>query len=432
MSKFNKQNRFSTPWDDEYWMESNGFHCGFNMPKALVSVKASNGEDIPYDLPEYNWRKSYLVDEYPACPNSWMRSEGKLASYFVPIVEGDGMWLDFNKNAKHSHHVAVVVSIQGVNAITGMPCENPNLEQYIEFCPKHNVKFGANRYCEQCGFKWPKQNYISTTVTPDGNFWLDGFRAANGAVCQYILTEKTMQGVASNIIGSKRVYAIGISFFLSKDIKQRQYVNISDDSYNFANFNSVPMGWENRSSDCFDETRSSKVQYSSDNITVVHHAFSLTTDKDNSNVDDALVDGINCNLGSGGMSAAPVAAAAAPDQTKSFSSTPMDFAPMDFARYRISEAKVYSKKGSVPDSITPVRTKNIEIGAGANIRQVVYDDTETLDFWRDQPESILTINYCLESEAIRILKQGRVSKEGDPRGFLKNVPTGNETVKEGV
>ena len=161
----------------------------------------------------------YLVDKYPACPSDWMRSEGIIKSYFVPVVEGHGMWIDFNENDNNNHHVAIVISIQGINPITGLPCQDAQLEQYIEECPKHKIKFGPDRFCKKCDFKWPKQNYICTTGTPHGNFWLDGFKAANGIVRQYILTAEKMRGVASNIIGKDRVYAIGISFFLSKEKK---------------------------------------------------------------------------------------------------------------------------------------------------------------------------------------------------------------------
>ena len=191
-----------------YLMRSGNFSCGFNMPDAL------KGEEI-HNLPPYAKRMPFLVDEYPSCPDNWMRSEGTTTSYFIPVEEGKGMWLDFNNNQSHTHHVAIVVSIQGINPVTGLPCNDAQLEQYIEECPKHKIKFGPNRYCKECDYKWPKQNYICSTGTPSGTLWLDGFRTVEGIVRQYILTEEKMRGVASNIIGKDRVFAIGISFFIS-------------------------------------------------------------------------------------------------------------------------------------------------------------------------------------------------------------------------
>jgi len=193
-------------------MQNEKFTCTFNMPAALVG-------DATHNLPPGNVRKTFLVDEYPRCPANWMRSEGRVKSYFVPVQEGAGMWLDFNGNLGLDRHVAIVISIQGINPITGMPCEDPQLEQYIDTCPKHKIKFGPDRYCKKCDLKWPKQNYICSTGHPGGSFWIDGFKSAEGIVRQYILTAEKIRGVASNIIGKDRVYAIGLSFFTSKEKK---------------------------------------------------------------------------------------------------------------------------------------------------------------------------------------------------------------------
>ena len=181
--------KFSTVWESDYLMDSNGFFCGINMPEALESKEKDNSE-YKHRLPPYARRKAFLVDEYLACHSNWLRSSGRITSYFVPIQEGKGLWLDFNKNQERNYHVAIVISVQGVNPITGMPCKDAQLEQYIDTCPKHNVKFGPNRYCEKCGYKWPKQNYISTTGNNVNELWLDGFRTAEGIVRQYILTKE--------------------------------------------------------------------------------------------------------------------------------------------------------------------------------------------------------------------------------------------------
>lgn len=68
---------------------------------------------------------------------------------------------------------------------------------------------------------WPEQNYLATTATRHGLLWLDGFRAKDGQVRQYVFTQDTTRGVAAQIIGDERVYALGIAFFLSKNPKPR-------------------------------------------------------------------------------------------------------------------------------------------------------------------------------------------------------------------
>ena len=78
--------KYNTVWDFEYWMKSNGMFAGLNTPEALKSEESNHG------LPPYAKRKSYLVDKYPACPENWMQSAGRQASYFVPVQEGNEPW----------------------------------------------------------------------------------------------------------------------------------------------------------------------------------------------------------------------------------------------------------------------------------------------------------------------------------------------------
>jgi hypothetical protein len=210
--------------DDRVVMNVNGLKCAFHMPAALLpkfkkNPDGSNGDELVQNLPKGSPRFAFPVDEYPACPTSWMNGSAKASSYWLPARPGCGMWLDFNYNYEHSHHVAVVVSIQGVNPITGQQTKALRLEQYRDKCPVHDLPFGQDRFCEQCGYKWDAQNYISNNNTPRGLFWMDGFRGEDGVVRQYLFTEETCKGVASNIIGEDRVFAIGIAFYLSKEPK---------------------------------------------------------------------------------------------------------------------------------------------------------------------------------------------------------------------
>jgi len=203
-------------------MEVNGLACKLNMPRALQSETDGDGVEIAQRLPEHNERPCFVVDEHPACPESWMHGSATEASYFVPVLPEHGLWLDFNGNCDHTHHVAVVISIQGVNAITGQPTEDFALEQYRNNCPVHNKPFGHKRFCEDCGFQWDSQNYLAGNATPSYLFWLDGFRAKDGAVRQFYFTEETMRGVAAQVIGDRRVFAIGVAFYLSKKEKPKR------------------------------------------------------------------------------------------------------------------------------------------------------------------------------------------------------------------
>ena len=391
--------------EEKYYMESNGCFCGFNMPPALISSRDKNDEHT-YGLPPYRQIGAFLVDKYPGCPDNWMKSEGNLTSYFVPIKEGNGMWLDFNR-VETPYHLAIVISIQGVNPLTGMPCNDPQLEQYIEKCPKHKTKFGPNRYCKKCGFKWPKQNYISTTGTPEGSLWLDGFRAADGVVRQYILTEEKMRGVASNTIGKDRVYAIGISFFLSKE--QRPQPIVERETHHWHNTWQYPYNtWQypywhypnyHYSNTCYlsDNTSggininnkmSNDVTYSSNYVQCCDSSFS--------DPEKEIIGSRSLVLGKA-------------------SSGILKTASLN----QISAEKTQKK------TISKVKTKKLEIGAGAKISQKIYDDPNGLDFWDDKPESIICINYCDEKDVEKIIEQGEINLEGSKEGFMQNIPVGN-------
>ena len=383
------------PKDHASLMESNGMVAAFNMPSKIV------GDDsVTHALPPYAPRKPFLVDDYPACPEDWMRSEGKAHSYFVPVREDHGMWLDFNRQTT-PYEVACVVSIQGVNAITGMPVEDVYLEQYVEECPKHKEKFGPHRFCKKCDYRWPKQNYIATTGTPNGYFWLDGFRSADGIVRQYILTAEKMKGVANAIIGKDRVFAVGISFFLSKEKKQQPVLRT-------------------HGSDLIQKSL------------VHHHSYDATSMKsyDVTTVDfcdSSWNDGHNVTVSSsthstltGGLlkSSAPLKKKFNRSATKSVvpDSLEMNFVDMDTDHAPVDHTAFLSAVRSVQVS------KKLEVGQGAKIIQQVYDDPNTIDFWRKEPESILYINYCLEVDAEKIIAAGKIDHAGKADGFLAGIP----------
>lgn len=229
----------------DYMMRVGNFSCTLHTPPALEKRFDQSGQEIDQGLPPSAQRLAYLVDDLPTCPENWMRSSRDSTSYLVPVQNGRGLWLDFNGNAQHSHDVAVLISVQKLNPVIGRMVDGMVLEQYgsedrrtsvgphrfIAECPKHGVLFGHDRLCERCGYKWPGQNYLATTGTRPGELWLDGFRAEDGAIRQFVFTEETMRGVAAQIIGEERVFALGVSFFLSRNKKPApvyQYRGYSD------------------------------------------------------------------------------------------------------------------------------------------------------------------------------------------------------------
>jgi len=347
---------------NDYLMAVNNLSVGLNMPTALT------GEDV-HGLPPYHRRRAFLVDEYPACPGSWMRSSGRVKSYFVAVIPGNGLWLDFNPNAGHTNHQAIVISVQGVNAITGLPCKDPQLEQYRDECPKHKTAFGADRLCKECGFKWPKQNYLSSTGQPPGQLWLDGFRAEDGVIRQYVFSEQAMRGVAAAIIGEDRVFAIGISFFLSQQPRPQEPRTLGR-SFGSSVMMSYGGGIETKNM--------------------------------------SLAEPLNAFE-------SPVACASISSATYSKS--------LSYEKYERSAPT----KGSMGRLMcAPGReVKKLEVAAGAKIDQRIYDDPNGLEFWQTEPEGLVVINYVTEEDAQRIIEAGKVDVKGSPEGFLTNIPVGN-------
>lgn len=200
----------------------NDLSVEIHMPPALVSkYDPITGDEIDQGLPPGNLRPGYRVDEHlKNAPEGWRRSDPsrKAESYMTVIRPDSGLWLNFNQNDRYTHDVAAVVSVQGVNAITGQAVTGLGLEQYVNQCPVHGTKFGIELHCDECGFKWPNQNYVASTAS-GGGFWLDGFRAPDGAVRQYVFTTDVERGVAQQILGPNQQEALGIIFYRSRNPK---------------------------------------------------------------------------------------------------------------------------------------------------------------------------------------------------------------------
>ena len=372
-------------------MSVNGLTAVFNMPAALKS-HGKGDDEMHQGLPPHHPRKAFLVDAYPACPPHWMRSTGRIKSYFVAVREDRGLWLDFNDCLRHTgNHVAVVVSAQGVNAITGLPCKDAALEQYRDNCPKHKKPFGADRFCPECNFKWPKQNYLCSTGTPQGGLWIDGFRTESGVVRQYVFTSNETRSVAKAILGEDRVFAIGISYFLSKEprpqpvIRSRHlmgFTSLADD---------VPIG--------------------SDSIT---YGSSLK--------------GVYGDVGPSG----PAGTSWTSHVEYSASSNSADMMEKSICsssvhpqKIRATSSRTQVGKARIMNAVTPVKVKNLEIAAGAKISQHIYDDPMDLTYWQQEPEGLIVINYASEEDVEKILAAGKVDLDGSKEGFVQKMPVGN-------
>ncbi len=207
-------------------LTSRGYSVKLNMPPQTEQrFQAGSGEEVVQGLPPYAHVGAYQSKDCEHWPDGWLGDDPNrsLASYLVIGKPKHGLWFDFRDNEYgNDHYVAVVVSIQGVNALTARPVEGFGLEQYQHRCPIHDKSFGANRHCADCGYNWPGQNYLTNARAPGASaqpFWRDGFLTAQGEIRQFIFTEDESAGIAAQVIGDNRSSAIGFTFYRSKEPK---------------------------------------------------------------------------------------------------------------------------------------------------------------------------------------------------------------------
>jgi hypothetical protein len=404
-----------------------GLSLGVNLPPALKQQFKTGGDEVVQGLPPYCPVECGVVDEYGDAPGYWMRGTAKTGSFFFPTAEGRGLWLDFNPNRQHKYHVAVVISIQGVNAVTGQKLVGfaPRLERYDKKCPVHGEDFGHDRFCAQCGFKWPAQNYLADTGTPEGQFWLDGFRNQDGQVRQFTFTPEEMKrGVAQNLIGKERVFAVGVAFFLSKNprpepVQKNVFRGAGTGYMNVPNLGSHVYGVKmfGGGQQSAQKLCSAEPQWMGDgsiNLNVADDGHQVTVQ----NFSDV---GGEATYSSALGDAAP--ACLGVFHVEETESLELNERGLDQHAPRTSSMTGPRLERKQVEQVQAA--KKLEVAAGARIDQQVYPDPEPLDFWRDEPEAIIYLNYADEATVKAILGGPRVDLTAGGEGFLKDVPVGD-------
>lgn len=363
----------------------NGLSVQVHLPPA---PEGDGVHGLPPRLPI----SSYVVDEYN-CPPNWMNGSSKASSYFIPVKAGRHLWLDFNQLQQHTHDVAIVLSVQGINPITGKPTKILRLEQYGDNCPEHNQPFKQDRFCEACGYKWPAQNYMTTTSWPRGVFWIDGFRTESGTIRGFLFTEEMMKGVAAQIIGEDRVFAIGIAFYLSKEAKPKPAYSPTRGTINGMLNESVPIstkglgGYKGGS-------------YSNNSVTPASANMKVSR-------------------GPGGSSAGG---------SRMLRSASLSPSPASYGgEYEsLTGGITLGDSGEMELSRSLEVAPKLEIAAGAKITQeTCYLDLKKLDYYEDEPHGLIYINYATEGEVKQILAKGQKDTTGGGEGFLKTLVKGN-------
>jgi len=416
---------FRKGYSDRKTMEVNGLKCTLHMPK--IKNKDEGG------LPPFAPRPAFAVDEYKNSPTSWMHGSATESSYFVPVAPEHGLWLDFEDNRDNEYDISVVVSIQGVNPITGEKSDPIRLEQYKKMCPKHQKEFKQDRLCEDCKYKWHPQNYLTSTA--DSPMWLDGWRTQDGEIRQWYFSEEECKSIAGQIIGDDRVYAIGVAFYKSKNKKANSY----HEYYGYGgaiNLNSRAIG--------------------SSNITLTGGAGGFSSLIGAINVLGGSVGGgsSGSNAGGGGSSGSNAGGDGSHCAGNVSLTKGADFTHQVLGRSNLSAVPDFCRSddsitiqcnavndvidscsidiGAITNSVycdtTPtsaifqpveITQKKLEIAAGAKIEQEIAADPNDLDYWEEEAAGFIYINYCDLDTADKILAVGK--HEELKEGFLANL-----------
>lgn len=375
-------------------MEHKGFYASIMEAERLVG-------DQTFGLPPGNALKVYPVDLFKTCPGNWMKGPGV---FVVPVRPGKGLWFNWRQNDELN--TAVIPTVKGCNPITGLQTTGFHLEKYETKCPKHGCDFQVDRYCPECGYKWPDRGYVS------GNpLWWDGFRAEDGSVRQFFFTEEMMRDVATHMIGSENtVPAFGFAFYSPKvrreapKFERPSYIyhtnsllgGFSGDTPKSMNCTLGVKGISTKSFDFGDSFLGSPSKSFSSGSRSIKGKL-----KSSSSV-NALY---SASLGESERSVSldSLAICREVPQTDP-SGNDMDMCSVDVQDFQPA--------------------KEVAVGAGAKIRQSLPTDHYDLDTWKDTPDSVMTIYFVFQEEFNKMAEGGFRDFSDKENGMLNGLPVG--------
>lgn len=366
-------------------MNVNGFKAGIKRADRLKDIGRAHGLPSGYNIP------LYPIENLPGSPLDWVREMG---SYVVPVDPEWGLWFDWTSN--DGLNTSIVPSVKGMNPITGLAIDGIRLEQYKTNCPKHNKPFLNNRFCEDCGYSWPMQNYVSSPNT----LWWDGFRQPDGKVRQFFFSADEERDVASHIIGKQNtVPAFGFAFYKTKVERKNQ---VQNHRYNYHyNYGVNPLyekkligdfNWQEQKQNWYDNT--------------AHPTFTDIKMSDNLEISCQNMCDNDSNYYAAGI--------AGNDGTEGFTGY-----SSSVLRSSVAPSSVKSAKREIN-----TRNKSVSIGAGAEIAQELLPDTLELSDWNSDHSALMRLYFCFPEQFETIKRKGIKQFTSKPNGFLNSVPVG--------
>lgn len=354
----------------------------------IMEAERLTGE-VAFGLPPGRAIDVYPAENFNIYPENWM----KKGAFVVPVKPNKGLWFNFRMNDESN--TAVLMTVKGSNPITGLPSSGFHLDKYIDKCPKHGCDFVSNRFCPECGYKWPDRSYLSGSP-----LWWDGW-VCEGAVRQFFFTEDMMLDVATHMIGKENtVPAFGFAFYSPKE--KRSSVSMNDIYHTYLGGQDIKYLVPPQNS-----------YYSSGVKLSVNHSF-----------DGSKLLGVRKrSLSSEGKSIGAL---------YSCSSQSSDSMGVVLDSLKLCENNVNNEcftQGSLDTSMlrsaepfTP--EKEVSIGAGAKIRQELPEDSYPVDSWKDKPDSVMTIYFVFQEEFNKMAEGGFKDFKDCKDGMLSGIPVG--------
>jgi hypothetical protein len=403
-------------------MEYKGFTA------QIMKAQRLTGDHV-HSLPPGSSIDVYPVDMFNEPLPHWIKGQG---NYVVPVQPDWGLWFNWTKN--DSLNTSVMPTVKGMNPVTGQKTEGYGLERYENKCPVHNIEFKEGRFCEECNYKWPPQNYVAAP----NRLWWDGFRTSDGNVRQFFFTEDLAKSIPENVIGKHNtVPAFGFAFYKTKKTRGNPLGNSRGGGWKCGEISGVSI-------------TNSKWSSGSSGYTTVSHGLSgtltghtpigsYTSNSLNSQL-DALA---NQHLGKAHKISEPdiedacymVCSGTAPCGIDPLSQSALSnginsaFNISDFDQCQESIQPDSGSRGSRKISkkiktSASLATAEVGIGAGAQIHQDLLVDPLKLEDWQEEPTAVMRL-YFVFMDQFNILKnKGFKDLTGSREGFLSNMPVG--------
>jgi len=392
-------------------MNFNGFSA-----RIMRAIRLT-GEGV-HDLPSGRQIPVYPVDSFKEPLSSWIPGQG---NYVIPVDPDWGLWFDWTVNDEMN--TAVLMSIKGMNPITGQRSNGFSLERYVDKCPVHDEPFKEGLFCEKCNFKWPAQNYVSYP----NRLWWDGFRTGDGKVRQFFFTEDLAKSIPELVIGKEdTVPAFGFAFFKPKVRRERPAIQATvwhayNESFKYSTNHIVKSSNFLTSTQCYAAGTVGLGESNPDH--------NLSVKKTNTKMALRSFESSNSSAKSLSNSRALTTGMAE-------SYTCLDSA--SFYSNVDHESGVQGVQGHKGPSgvaggacvdlaiqqqiTTPV--KEVGVGAGAEINQQLVVDQLKVTDWDEKPSSVMRLFFVFQNQFEEVKAKGMNDLVGETNGYMSGLPVG--------